>query len=195
MPEGPSRSKILGWLAAFVVLFGAASWLVTGRIGTHEGQPTPSRPQVVARMPTPPDCGSGKLSVVGGFDECASTATSLAATCTLTYQWIDYDLWFAGDRQDFGLKIEIYGDFHGPGKYDLRPWPHAMDTRDGVPNVQVDEYRMDTTWQSVAGVLTVTNTSGLSGTVNATLQVPSVSEVPGESRLPTLSISGPWSCP
>jgi hypothetical protein len=149
----------------------------------------------VVAVPTPPDCGSGKLSMVGVFDECATTSTSLPATCTPTYQWLDDNLWFAGDRQDFGLEIEIYGDFIGPGKYDLRPWPHAIGVRDGVPKVQVDEYRMDTTWQSISGVLTVTSTSGLSGTVNATLQVPSVSEVPGESRLPTLSISGPWSCP
>jgi hypothetical protein len=194
MTEGPSRTKFLGWLAAFVVLCGAASWLVTWRIGMHEGQSTPSRPQVVVAVPTPPDCAVDELSVVGVFDECATKSTSLAATCTSTYQWIDYNLWFAGDRQDFGLEIEIYGDFIGPGKYDLRPWPHAMDTRDGVPKVQVDEYRMDTTWQSVSGVLTVTNSSGLSGTVSATLQASNVSAAPSVPPS-TLTVSGPWSCP
>ena len=194
MTKGPSRSKFLGWLAAVVLLIGAGSWIVTWRIRADD-RPTPSRPQVVVAVPTPPDCAVDELSVVGVFDECATTSTSLAATCTSTYQWIDYNLWFAGDRQDFGLEIEIYGGFTGPGKYDLRPWPHGLGIRDGVAKVEVDEYRTNATWQSVAGVLTVTNTSGLSGTVNATLQVPSVSEVPGESRLPTLSISGPWSCP
>ena len=193
MPEGRSRSKFLGWLAAFVVLFGAVSWLVTGRIGTDH-EPTPGRPQVVVAVPAPPECATHELSVVGVFDECATTSTSLPATCTPTYQWIDDNLWFAGNRQDFGVKIEIYGDFIGPGKYDLPPWPHAMGIRDGVPKVEVDEYRTDTTWQSVSGVLTVTSSDGLSGTVNATLEATSVSAVPGVSP-PTLTINGPWSCP
>jgi hypothetical protein len=199
MPEEPRRYRILGWLAGFVVLVGAVSWLVTGRIGTHDVPPTPSHPPAITAVPTlpaPPDCRSDELSVVGGFDECAIAAPDVASICTPTYQMgVEDQLQFAGNSQDFVLDVEIDGGFTGPGKYALHQWSNGLGTRDGVAKVEVDEYSTETVWQSVSGVLTITSSGGLSGSVNAILQVPSVSEVPGESRLPTLTISGPWSCP
>jgi|HubBroStandDraft_6_1064221.scaffolds.fasta_scaffold00028_78 hypothetical protein len=193
-PEQPSRSGLLGLLAGIVVVVGAASWLVTARIGTHGAPRTSLSPKATA-VPTPPDCGSGALSVLGGFAECATVATDVASICTLSSQGLEDLLRFVGYSQDFELDIEIDGDFHGQDKYNLRPWPHGMGTPDGVPKVQVDEFSTETTWQSVSGVLTVTSSAGLSGTLSATLQAPpGVSAVPGAPR-PTLSVSGPWRCP
>jgi hypothetical protein len=108
---------------------------------------------------------------------------------------LEDQLQFVGNSQEFALDIEIDGGFTGPGKYDLPPWPQGMGIRDGVPKVEIDEFGTETTWQSVAGVLIVTSSGGLSGTVNATLQATSgISAVPGVPP-PTLTIDGPWSCP
>ena len=193
--EQPSRSRFLGWLAGCVVVVGIGSWLVTGRIGTHGAPPTPSHTPTVTAEPTPPDCGSDELSVVGGFDECATAAPDAASICTLDNEMLDDLLRFAGTNQVFGLDIEIDGAFGGAGKYDLPPWPHGMGVRDGVPKVEIDEYSTETVWQSVAGVLTVTSSDGRSGTLNATFQAANGSSVVPGVPAPTVIVDGAWSCP
>ena len=44
--DQPSRSKLMAWLAAFVVVFGTVSWLITMDVGFHGVPPTrpPNRP-------------------------------------------------------------------------------------------------------------------------------------------------------
>ncbi len=190
--EQPSRSKLILWLAGFVVVFSAVSWLVTGGIrvapSTH-GHPATALP---GATPTPLDCGSSELEVVGVFNECAKAAPDKTSICSRNGQVLDALLRFAGNSQVFGLDIEIDGAFAGPGSYDLPPWPHGLGTRDNVAKVAVEEYSADTSWQSVAGVLTVTSGDGRSGTVNAVFQASNATAaVPG----PTLSVIGPWSCP
>lgn len=185
----------IGWLAGVVIVVGFGSWLVTSRIGSHGASPTPSHPPAVTASPTPPNCGSHELNVVGGFDECATAAPDAATICTLSSQGLAVLLRFSGSTQTFELNIEIDGFFAGAGKYDLPPWPHGMGVRDGVPKVEVEEYSTETIWQSVAGVLTITGSDGHSGTLSATLQATTgTSAVPGVPA-PTLSIDGQWTCP
>ncbi|MFI5286714.1 MAG: hypothetical protein ACHQ4F_10390 [Candidatus Dormibacteria bacterium] len=186
--DQPRRYKLLAWLAGFVVVVGAVSWLVTRGIGIHVA-PTATPGQTPIPLA---DCPSNDLEVVGVFNECAASAPDAAVICTLSNQGLDDLLRFTGSNQVFGLDIEIDGSFTGAGKYDLPPWPHGMGTRDGVPKVEIEEYSTETIWQSVAGLLTFTSSDGRSGTVNAIFEASNGTSVPPG---PTLSVIGPWSCP
>lgn len=192
--EPPSRSKLLLWLAAFVVVFAGVSWFVTGGIGPHAAPPTHSHPSTGAPgpTPTPVNCPSNELELVGVFNECATAAPDKTSTCSVTGDTLDAQLRLAGSNQAFLLYIEVKGTYGGPGTHDLPPWPHGLGTKDDVPKVAVSEYVTGAFWQSVAGVLTVTGSDGRSGTVSAILQA---SNGTGVAPGPTLSLDGPWSCP
>ena len=199
----PSRSKLLAWLAGFVVVFGALSWLVTSGIRPHVTPPQPTHLASITPRPTPTPlvCASNGLGLTGAINTCATAAPDKTSTCSVSASGhvLAAVLRFVDSQQVFLLYIEINADFYtGPGMYDLAPWQFGLGTND-VPKAAVLQSPAGTFWESIAGVVTVTGGDGRSGNVNAILQASSVgvqasnggTVLPG----PTLSVIGPWSCP
>ena len=187
----PSRSKLLLWLAGFVVVFGAVSWFVTGGISFHGASLAHSPPATFPPPGTTPvvDCPSHELKVVGIYDECATPARAKTSTCGVYGHMLDQVLRFTGNHQAFALEIQIDGTYDGPGTYVLRP-SRPLGTSPDVPKVAM--FATGVFWELVGGVLTVTGSDGRSGTVNAILQTSNgTSVVPG----PTIRVIGTWRCP
>ena len=191
--DQPSRSRVLAWLAGFVVVFGVVAWLVTGGLSFHGALPTHSHPATFPPPGTTPvvDCPSNELKVVGIYDECATAAPAKTSTCDVYGQMLDQVLRFTGDHQAFALEIQIDGTYAGPGTYDLPSWPRPLGTNPDAPKVAM--FATGVFWQSIAGILTVTGTDGRSGWMVATLQTSNGTTVmPGG---PTLQVTGSWRCP
>lgn len=98
-------------------------------------------------------------------------------------------------RNDFLLYIEIDGGYHGPGTYQLRPWPHSsLGESDGQAKVAVREYVSGAMWQSVTGWLTV-DPGQTSGSFSTGLGNGLVSSRSYDSPLAVdLNLAGPWRC-
>src|ERR1700693_5789783 len=149
--DQPNRSKLLLWLAGFVVVFAAASWFVTGGIRFSGASP----PHLKSTIPQPVNtpvvaCPSNQLMVVGIYNECA-TAESKSSTCEVYGHMLDQVLRFAGSHQAFALEIQIDGAYDGPGKYDLAP-SRPLGTSPDVAKVAM--FATGVFWQSIDGVLT-----------------------------------------
>jgi hypothetical protein len=205
--ERTRRRSVLLWLAAFVIAVGGGSWLVTG--GPRGAPPTHSHPVTATAGPTPTplDCASNELALVGAFNECAKPGAALS--CSVSGHVLDAVLGLAGTNGDaFLLYIEVYGDYAGPGPYDLPGWQFGLGTKD-LPKVAVQQdgtgavsqlvngvptqqYLTASLWQSVAGVLTVTGGDGRSGTVSAILELSAGNN--STVRGSTLSVDGSWRC-
>jgi hypothetical protein len=184
-----SRPGTLLWLAGLVVVFGGVSWFVTREMGVHGAPPIHSHPATITPGPTPTplDCPSNQLALVGAFNECAQTVPDATSTCSVSGHILNAALRLGGSPDAFLLYIEVNGAFAGPGSsYALPPWPHPMGTPGDVPKVAVQQdgtsafwqlvdgapvrrYDTDALWQSVAGILTVTGSDGRSGTVSGIL--------------------------
>ena len=199
----PSRSKLLAWLAGFVVVFGAVSWLVTSGIRPHVTPPQPTHLASITPRPTPTPlvCASNGLGLTGAINTCATAAPDKTSTCSVSVSGhvLDAVLRLAGSQQVFLLYIELNAGFYtGPGTYNLPPWQFALGKND-VPKVAVLQSTTGTFWESVAGVVNVTGGDGRSGNVNAILQASSVGVQASNGSTvlagPTLSVIGPWSCP
>jgi hypothetical protein len=210
--RGSDRRSVLLWLAGVVVVFGGISWLLTG-IGRRGAPPTHSPPTAITPGPTPTplDCPSNELALVGAFNECATAFADATSTCSVSGHILEMVLRLTGASPDaFFLYIEVNGAFAGPGaSYALPPWPHPLGTQGDVPKVAVQRdgtsafwqlvggvpvqrYDTDALWQSVAGILTVTGSDGRSGTVSAILELSAGNN--STVRGSTLSLNGPWSC-
>jgi hypothetical protein len=210
--RGSDRRSVLLWLAGFVVVIGGASWALTG-IGHHSAPVTQSQSAGVTPGPTPTplNCSSDQLELVGAFNECANPVPDASSTCSVAGPVLEAVVRLVGRNADaFFLYIEVNGDFTGRGTYDLPPWPHALGTNDNLPKlavvqdgtsafwhlingVPVLQYDTAALWQSVAGVLTVTGSDGRSGTVSAILQLSARNNATVLGS--TLSVDGPWHCP
>jgi hypothetical protein len=198
--DQPSRSKLLLWLAGFVVVFGGVSWGLSEEIGRHGAPLIHSQPStfIPAPTPTPLVCTSGELALTGVFNDCAMAAPDKTSTCSVKGDVLDALLRLSDSQQVFVLYIEIKSFYTGPGMYYLPPWQFGLGTND-VPKVAVLQSATGTFWESVAGGVTVTRADGRSGNLSAILQASSASlqastgntVVPG----PTLSVDGPWICP
>lgn len=191
--DQPSRSKLLLWLAGFVVVFAAVSWFVTGGI-RFQAAPLPLAHNHPPTFPPPGstpvvDCSSHQLKVVGIYDECATPAPAKTSTCGVYGHMLDHVIRFTGNHQAFALEIQIDGTYDGPGKYDLPP-SRPLSTSPDVPKVAM--FATGVFWQSIDGVLTVTGSDGRSGTVNAWLQTSNGTTI---VLGPTINVIGPWSCP
>jgi hypothetical protein len=198
--EEPSRRKVLLWLAGFVVVLGAVSWLVTSSIASHDAPPTHGHPPTftTAQTPTPLVCASSELELTGVINTCATAAPDKTSTCSVSGPVLDALLRLADRHQVYLLYIEIKSFYTGPGTYYLPPWQFGLGTND-VPKVAVLESTTGTFWESVAGVVTVTGGNGRSGHLSAILQASSASVLASNGNTvvpgPTLSVDGPWSCP
>ena len=199
----PSRSKLLAWLAGFVVVFGAVSWLVTSGIRPHVTPPQPTHLASITPRPTPTPlvCASNGLGLTGAINTCATAAPDKTSTCSVSVRGgvLAAVLRFVDSQHVFLLYIELNAGFYtGPGTYGLAPWQFQLGRND-VPKVALLQSTNGTFWESVGGSVDVTGSDGLSGNVNAILQASSVgvqasngsTVLPG----PTLSVIGPWSCP
>jgi len=192
MSEQTGRHSVVIWLVAFVVIFGGVSWVVTGGVGRHNAPPTHSHPFTLTPGPTPAPlvCSASELALTGVFNQCATVVPDTTSMCSVTGDILNVKLRLTGSNQLFLLYIEVYGDYAGPGTYDLPTWQFGVGTND-VPKVGVSDYSTGALWQSVAGALTVTGSDGRSGTVSAILQHANGNGVaPG----PTLSLTGRWRC-
>jgi hypothetical protein len=124
-----SRPRALLLLAGLVVVFGGVSWFVTKGIGLHGAPPIHSYPATVmpGPTPTPLECPSTQLALVGAFNECAQTVHDATSTCSVSGHILEAVLRLGGSPDAFLLYIEVNGAFAGPGtSYALPPWPHAM---------------------------------------------------------------------
>jgi hypothetical protein len=203
MSGKPNRPKLLVWLAGFVVLFGAASWLVTG--GLHVAPPPRSHPATFttapAPTPTPFACASNEIGLTGVFNTCVTAAPDKTSTCSVSVSGgvLSAVLRLASGDQVFLLYIELNAGFYtGPGTYSLPPWQFQLGRND-VPKVALLQSTTGTFWESVGGGVDVTGRDGRSGNVNAILQASSVGVQASNGQTvppgPTLSVIGPWSCP
>jgi hypothetical protein len=190
--DPPRRSKLLAWLAGFVVVFGALSWLVTSGIRPHVTPPKPTHPANITPGPTPTPlvCASNELTLTGVFNECATAIPEKNSICSVAGDTLEVRLQFAGISQTFLFYVEVKATYTGPGMYYLPQWQFRLGTND-VPKVAVRELPAGTLWQSVEGALYVAGGDGRSGTVNAILQASTGS---ADLSGPTLSVIGPWSC-
>jgi hypothetical protein len=188
--DQPSRYKLVAWLAGFVVVFGAVSWLITSGIAFRGAPPARSHPPTapMGAPPTPWDCTSNQLEVDGIYNECATPASGKTSTCDVYGKMLDEVLRFTGDNQAFALEIQIDGTYDGPGTYDLPP-SRPLSTSPDVPKVAM--FATGVFWQSIDGVLTITGSDGRSGTVNAWLQTSNGTTI---VLGPTINVIGPWNC-
>jgi hypothetical protein len=111
-------------LAGLVVVFGGVSWFVTKGIGLHGAPPIHSHPATVTPGPTPTplECPSTQLALVGAFNECAQTVRDATSTCSVSGHILEAVLRLGGSPDAFLLYIEVNGAFAGPGtSYALPP--------------------------------------------------------------------------
>ena len=197
----PGRSKVVAWLAGFVVVFGAASWLITG--GFHGAPPPRSHPTTFTPAPTPMPlvCASNEIGLTGVINTCVTAAPDKTSTCSVSVSRgvLSAVLRFASGDQVFLLYIELNAGFYtGPGTYYLPPWQFQLGRND-VPKVALLQSTTGTFWESVGGGVDVIGGDGRSGNVNALLQASSVGVQASNGQTvppgPTLSVIGPWSCP
>jgi hypothetical protein len=179
--EQPSRPRILLWLAAFVIVFGAASWLVTGGIRHNVLPAGHSGPLSITPGPAPPVCRSDQLQIFGAFNECADIA--LPAFCGVSAQTLDNVFVLHGTKHTFILDIGIPSGYLGAGDFGLNNGGAEVDIRENTSNAF---------WQSISGDLSVTANSGTSGTVYAYLD-PWIGNAGGHPYLP-LRVQGSWKC-
>jgi hypothetical protein len=206
-----SRARTLVFLAAFVVVAGAAAWIVGGKVDLNAAPPN-SSPSAATPGPTPEplNCLSSDLELAGAFNACATTIPDASSTCSVSGHTLEASLRISSGSSGMWLFIDVNGAYTGPATYDLAPWPQPLGATDDDPKVAIQEQGTDaftqlvngvpvqqygtaTFWQSVAGILTVTSRDGRSGTLSAILEMSG----PGNTTVlgSTLSVSGSWSCP
>jgi hypothetical protein len=175
----PNRSRVLVWLAGFVVAFAAVSFVVSGGVGRLLSQQP--RSEVVALTPSskPPVCRSDQLQIYGAFSDCADIAKSF---CDVLADTLDNVFILGGAAHEFTLNIGVAGGFLGTGTYVLSNGGGEADIRDNTTNAY---------WLSTTGDLTVTADNGRSGTVQTILDP--VAGIGDQSSLP-LHMRGSWSC-
>ncbi len=189
-PTVVSRSRPILALAGFAVSLGIAALVVTGGISRIASSSTPHQSAPVSTAQLPPFCGAQAIELVGARNDCA-TRDSTGAACSVTGRVLDAVIHLHGNRKSYLLYVEVDGGYSGAGPYVLPPWPHPYpDANDGNGKAGIREYVTGALWQSVAGVIIVTNSDGKSGFINAELD-PVGGPAPPTIRL---HIEGPWNC-
>jgi hypothetical protein len=183
----PRRGAVLLWLAGFVVVFGGASWIVTGGISRDTPPALESHTITSSPMPTlgptPPFCASFQLELNGAFSDCTSIDRTSVDNCAVSTHAFYAVFKLRGTRHDFLLRLNIPFTYPEPGDYNLANGGAEVDVSDDATG----EY-----WTSASGVLTTTASDDRSGSVSAVLEASAGnnSVVPG----PTLRVDGPWRC-
>ena len=135
-------------------------------------------------------CPPTELKVTGAFMECASIGQRMF--CPASFDQVK-TVRLHGQSNDFILYVEIYGAYHGPGTYQLRPWPHpGLGVDDGVAKVALREWYSGDFFQSVSGSLVVDDLEN-SGFVHAGLGAEPVLDDATPAKV-DVNLSGWWSC-
>jgi hypothetical protein len=185
-----SRSRPILALAAFAVALGVVALVVTGGISRIVSPPTPHQSAPMSTAKFPPFCGAHAIELVGARDDCA-TRDPTEAACSVSRGVLDAVIRLRGNERSYLLYVEVDGGYSGTGPYLLPPWQHPYpDANDGNGKAGIREYVTGALWQSVAGVIIVTNKDGKSGVINADLD-PVGGPAPPITRL---HIEGPWNC-
>lgn len=179
-----SRAQALAILAAFVVIFGFVSFLVTGAIGrVHPAPKVASVP--TASSPAAVVCTGSELAISGAVNDCVTA--NIHNVCSVHGHRLDAAMILTGASDEYFLDVEVDGNYNGPGIYGLTAWPHpALDTNDLVAKVAISGVRSGAVWHSVSGELSV-NADGEAGFTVGTLD-----SVDGSQ--PALFLEGPWGC-
>lgn len=137
-------------------------------------------------------CPTTQLVMTGAFVGCS--VIQQVEYCPRTFEQAKV-LRLHGAQNDFLLYIEIYGAYHGPGTYQLKPWPHpGLGEDDGVAKVAVREYDSGQYWQSVSGWLTV-EPGEMNGSLSTGLGKDPVLPQGYDSPMQIdLNLAGRWSC-
>jgi len=185
-----NRSRPILALAAFAVALGVVALVATGGISRIVSPPTPHQSAPVSTAKFPPFCGAHAIELVGARDDCA-TRDPTGAACSVEGRVLDAVIHLRGNERSYLLYVEVDGGYSGTGPYLLPPWAHPYaDANDGNGKAGIREYVTGALWQSVAGVIIVTNKDGKSGFINADLD-PVAGAAPPITRL---HIEGPWNC-
>ena len=167
----------MGAAAAMLVVAGTA--FVTAGLVSH-----PSSRPIVTK--TAIGCLEPAIVLTGAISGCAGVVEGLS--CPSGPFEAARVVHLRSSSADFILYLEVDGGYHGPGTYDLAPWPHdSLGTGDDVAKVAIREWISGRLWESVGGSMTIDN-SERDGTVDADLRVDSRSDA-------LLHIHGPWTCP
>lgn len=176
-----SGSAVLMVLAGLVYLGGGLGTLHFARAAA-----TPT----AAASPWNGTCPPTELKVTGAYMECA--AMDHGMFCPSSFDQVK-SIRLHGTKHDFIIYVEIYGGYHGPGTYQLRPWPHpSLGVKDGAAKVALREWVSGALFESVSGSLVVDDLEN-SGFVYAGLGVEPVLE-PGTLAKVDVNLSGWWSC-
>jgi hypothetical protein len=158
-------------LVVVVVAVGGASLLATGA-----GRTTPIHHAVlpVASAPAPSNCEPDQLALAGPLNACA-VIDSATRSCEATALGVIAIFNLTSAPHHYKLAINLT-DFVGQRVYALDHITSTVAFRDDNGHE----------WRSVAGSLTVVDSAGRSGTINATLE--------GNFSAIPLTVVGRWSC-
>lgn len=179
-----TRPQALAILAAFVVIFGVVSLLVTGVIGGAH------RPSTVggttARSSTSrPICSQLDVMMSGAVDDCGSTV-AVNNSCSVTASRLDAVVYLTGISRSYELDLELDGSYNGPDTYNLSPLALS---RPDLPKAGIRDFRTGAVYESISGEVTVDD-EGRQGSVVADL---TIGGKPAPSQA-VLHIEGPWGC-
>lgn len=137
-------------------------------------------------------CPTTQLVMTGAFVGC--DVITQTESCPRTFDQPKV-LRMRGTQHDFLLYIELIGSYHGPGTYQLKPWPHpGLGENDGVPKVAVREYDSGQFWQSVSGWLRI-DPGIAGGSLSAGFgKDPVLAQGEGSPVQIDLNVAGPWRC-
>jgi hypothetical protein len=180
-PERPHRPGGLTWLAAFVVVFAGASWLLTGGGGRGVEPPPVSASPTPFSGPIPVECGPDQLQV-GALNNCVAVDRSSVRSCREGAGVFEALFTLDGAGQQYRLYISLLSGYHGAGDYVVNSPVGAF--------IYIRDYATGALWQSVGGTLAVSGGGPPSGTLDAYLGFVGDG---GSPNMP-LTVAGTWRC-
>lgn len=173
---------------------GAVALIVLAGVIELRG-PQPTRATATPSPGTPSttlNCRPNDFEVTGAYVECATIAQ--VDYCAPSFDQAKV-IRLHGAKNDFLLYIEINGAYHGPGLYQLRPWPHpSLGQNDRMAKVALREYTSGRFFESSAGWLTVDRSGGAGSVSTGLVENPQFNQAVGQPVKLDLNLAGVWSC-
>jgi hypothetical protein len=203
-PEPSGLGQGLVQIAIVALLGGLLIWLADGD-GMAQARAfvsSTNRPAEAAASTglAPAACLPSEIRMTGVFNGCAFDSgpeTGFGVhpppLCVTPTPGPDFSVFMhlRDATRDYLLYVQVVGRYHGPGVYDVAPWPKPSGPNRGhAGKVAVREFITGQLWESTAGKIRV-DPGGGSGMVQATLQRVALTSG-GATR--TLRIDGPWRC-
>jgi hypothetical protein len=176
-PEQRRRTRVLIWLAGFVVVFAGTSWLVTGGVGRGV------EPAITTASATPilVECGPDQLQI-GAVDDCVSVPPSSVPSCEQGGGMFEALFTLQGATEQYRLYINLLSGYHGAGDYVVNSPAGAF--------VYVRDYATGALWQSVGGILAVSGGGHPYGTLDANFGTVGNGDAPSAP----FTVAGTWRC-